>query len=133
MSFVGSHPVRLRVKTPPHMAPIQVVIRLALLIAIGAIASSSIYWIAYLTLPAVAAILVSQRGGDRYLGEDGPRIVPALGWFASAYAYLWLLTDEIPGGAGEKAVELEIETGGSPTTGSALWRLLTSVPAVLLL
>ena len=128
-----THPVHFGVEPPARMERIHVAIRLVLLIALGTIGCSSLYWFLYLALPALAALLISQDGPGDYLAEDAPRIVRVLRWLAAAYAYLWLLTDAFPGSEKGEAVELRIETGGTPSTGSALLRLLYSVPAVLLL
>ncbi len=128
-----THPVQLRVVPAPRLARIHVVIRLVLLAALGTIGCSSLYWLLYLALPALAALAVSQRGSERYLAEDGPRLLRALRWVAGAYAYLWLLTDEFPTTQAAGAVELEVATGGAPTPGSALLRLVYSLPALVLL
>lgn len=108
-------------------------IRLALLLALGAIGYSSLYWLLFLALPAFAALRIAQLGSERYLAEDGPRIVRVLRWLASAYAYLWLLTDAFPTGESPGPAELEVEPAGHPTEGSALLKLLYSLPALLLL
>jgi len=125
------HPVHFRVEPTSRFARVHVVIRLALLLAIGAVGFSSLYWLLYLALPALAAIIVMQKGGNRYLAEDAPRAVPVLRWVAGAYAYLWLLTDALPTAQAGGAVELEIETGGRPSATSSLARLLSSLPALL--
>ena len=141
------HPVRLRVEPPPRdgtspgspertrdpMDRVHVLIRILLLAAVGTVGCSSVYWLVYLGLPAVAALLISQKGPERYLAEDGPRIARVLGWLAAAYAYLWLLTDAFPTSDAGRPVTLEIESGGTPTTSSAILRLLTSLPALFLL
>jgi Domain of unknown function (DUF4389) len=127
-----SHPVQFRVASPSlHRDRLQVLIRLALLAAIAAVGGSSLYWLLYLALPAVVALLIVQRGGPRVLAEDGPRAVQALRWLAAVYAYLWLLTDELPSPAGSGPVVLEIELGGTPSVSSALERLLRSLPALV--
>jgi hypothetical protein len=110
-----------------------VAIRLLLLVALGAIGCPSIYWLAYLALPALAALLILQKGAERYLVEDAPRITRALRWLAAAYAYLWLLTDTLPSTSTDLPVVLEIDSGGSPTAASALLRLVRSLPAWVLL
>jgi hypothetical protein len=127
-----AHPVQLEIEHPKRTARIHVVTRLVLLAAFAALGCSGIYWFLYLALPALAAIGVLRKSGDRYLAEDGPRIVRVLRWFASAYGYLWLLTDVLPTAEGGP-VDLRVEVGGHPTAGSALLRLLFSVPALLLL
>lgn len=130
---MGTHPVQFRVQPAIRMERTQVLIRLALLLALGAVGCSSVYWFLYLTFPALAALLISDRGGERYLAEDAPRMVRILGWIAGAYAYLWLLTDTFPTREAIGPVELKVDVNGSPTTSSALLRLLVSLPALLLL
>ncbi len=115
------------------MGRVHVVIRLTLLVALGAVGCSSVYWVIYLALPAMAALLIAQKGGARYLADDAPAIVPVLRWLARAYAYLWLLTDAPPTSATGGPVDLDVAPSGQPTASSALLRLLYSLPALLLL
>jgi hypothetical protein len=129
---VSSHPVQFQVEPSP-MRRVQVVIRLALLAALAAVGCSSIYWIAYLALPVAAAMLVSRDGAVEYLGADSPRILRVVRWLAGAYAYLWLLTDVVPTTEPVGPVELTVEVGGRPTPASAIARLVTSLPALVLL
>jgi hypothetical protein len=128
-----THPVRLHVVAAERMERVHVLVRLALLVALGALGWSSVYWVLYLTLPALAAILISSKGSARYLTEDGPTMVRVLKWLAAAYGYLWLLTDSFPTEEPSRTVELQIETGGAPTMSSALVRLVSSLPAILIL
>jgi hypothetical protein len=58
--------------------------------------------------------------------------VRVLRWFASAYGNLWLLTNDLPTSEGSH-VDLQIAIEGSPTVASSLLRILTSLPALLLL
>jgi hypothetical protein len=111
----------------------DVVIRLVLLAALGALGGSSVYWAFYLALPAIAAVLLTRDGAERYLAEDAPTFIRALRWLAGAYAYLWLLTDALPTTQEGGPVELTVQVGGTPKVDSALLRLLTSLPAVVLL
>jgi hypothetical protein len=127
-----THPVQLVIHPAQKLQRLHLVIRLALLIALGAVGISSVYWILYLALPAVGALLISQKGGERYLDDDAPGYVRALRWLAGAYAYLWLLTDAFPTGE-HGTVELAVEPGGTPTVKSALLRLIYSLPALLVL
>ncbi len=115
------------------MQRVQVLIRLALLAALAAVGCSSAYWLLYLALPVVAALLVWRDGTGRYFVDDAPGIIRVLRWLAGAYAYLWLLTDALPTSEPGASVELTVEVGGRPTVGSALLRLITSLPALLLL
>jgi len=126
-----THPVQFLVEPPASIPRAQVVIRVVLLVAVMTLALSSIYWCLYLAAPALVALAVTKAGGARYLTEDGPPLVRVLRWLAAAHAYLWFLSNELPT-SGASRVDLRIATGGAPTVGSALARLLTSLPAVLL-
>jgi hypothetical protein len=129
---MSNHPVQLQVDHPGQTERLHVVTRLALLLAFAALGCSAIYWALYLALPAAVAIVLLRRGGERYLAEDAPRIIKALRWLASAYGYLWLLTDVLPTAQGSP-VDLSIEAGGQPTATSALLRLLFTLPALVVL
>lgn len=126
------HPVQLHVE-PSRMDRVQVIVRLTLLVALGAIGCSAIYWVLYLALPLVVALLITRDGPARYLTQDGPVVVRIVRWFAGAYAYLWLLTDALPDTGAAGPVRLEVEVGGQPDVGSALSRWLTSLPGLVLL
>jgi hypothetical protein len=77
---------------------------------------------------------VSQKGPERYLAEDGPRVARVLHWVMGFYSYLALLTDRLPTDADlEKSVHFDVRPDGAPSAGSALWRLVTSLPAALFL
>ena len=127
-----NHPVQLQIEHPGQTERIHVATRLAFLLAFATLGCSSVYWALYLALPAAVAVVLIRKGGERYLAEDAPRIVRVLRWLASAYAYLWLLTDVLPTAEGSP-VDLKIEVAGRPTAGSALLRLLFSLPALVLL
>jgi hypothetical protein len=127
-----SHPVQLRVTPPPRIPRLHVVIRLALLVAIGMLGLSSVYWALYLAVPALVAAYVASIGGERYLTDEAPRFTRALRWLAGAYAYVWMVTDTPPKPEGGD-VDLAIEPGPAPTMPSALLRLVYSIPALALL
>jgi|SRR5450631_225121 len=129
---MANHPVQLQIEHPRQTERIHVVTRLAFLLAFATLGCSAVYWALYLALPAAVAVVLIRKGGERYLAEDAPRIVRVLRWLASAYAYLWLLTDVLPTAEGSP-VDLTIEAGGRPTATSALVRLVYSLPALVLL
>jgi hypothetical protein len=117
------------------MARIHVAIRLLFVVALGSIGCSSVYWVLYLALPAVAAALIAQEGGAQYLANEGPRLLRVLRWLAGAYGYVWLLTDATPSmePGGPVQLELELRFGRAPTATSALLRVVYSLPALLVL
>lgn len=125
-----SVPVTFEVERPPVFQRAHVFLRIALLVVIGWIGHP--FGLLWLGLPVVAAILVSQKGGRRYLDESGPTMTRVLNWILDLVAYLALLTDELPG-QGEHPVRFDVERSGSPTTGSALVRILYAIPSVIVL
>ncbi len=129
---MSDHPVQLEVTIPGRTARLHVVTRLALMVALGVLGTSALTWAVYLAIPAVVALVISQKGSERYLADSSQPIVKVLRWFASAYGYLWMLTDVLPTIEGGP-VELHVSPEGHPTMGSALLRLITSLPALLLL
>lgn len=124
--------VQFRFESSP-MSRAQVGVRVVLLLALASIGCSSLYWLLYLALPAIAGLLISRDGAEGYLAKDAPRVVRVLRLAAGVYAYLWLLTDNVPSADVDGPVELTVAVGGSPSVSSALRRLVTSLPALLLL
>jgi Domain of unknown function (DUF4389) len=125
-----SSPVTLEVERPPGFQRAHVFLRVALLVVVGWIGHP--FGLIWLGLPVVAAILISQKGGPRYLDESGPTVTRLLNWILDLVAYLALLTDELPGGD-EHPVRFQVERSGSPTVGSALLRILYAIPSVIVL
>jgi hypothetical protein len=125
-----SYPVSFDVERPPLFQRAHVFLRLALLIVIGWIGHP--FGLLWVGVPVVAAILVAQKGGQRFLDEDGSMLTRILTWILAVIAYLALLTDRLPG-RDEPTVRFEVERSGSPTVGSALLRILYSIPSLIVL
>ena len=124
------YPVTFDVVRPERFERTQVFLRILLLIIIS-IVTGAVGWIfglVYLALPVLAAILVSNRGRERFIEEDGPRVSGWLRWLVAFYAYLLILTDRFPTERPGEIVRFEVRAGGSPTVGSALLRLIYSIP-----
>lgn len=122
--------VVVEVERPPTFQRAHVFLRIALFVVIGWLGHP--WGLLWLGLPVVASILVSQKGGQRYLDQTGPTLTRALNWLLDLVAYLALLTDELPG-QGEHPVRLRVERSGSPTVGSALLRILYAIPSLIVL
>lgn len=121
-------PVAFDVERPPAFQRAHVFLRVGLLVVIGWLGHP--FGLLWLGLPIVAAILVSQKGGQRYVDDDGETITRALGWILAVVAYLALLTDGLPG-SGKPSVRFEVDRCGSPTVGSALLRILYAIPSLI--
>jgi uncharacterized membrane protein len=130
-----SYPVTFDVARPEKFERPQVFLRIlvAVILSILGGALGWIFGLVYLVLPVVAAIFVSQKGGEKYLAEDGPRVTGWLRWIVAFYAYLGILTDRFPTEKPEEIVRFEVQTSGTPTVGSALLRLIYSIPSALVL
>src|SRR5262249_1044390 len=123
-------PVVFEIERPPVFDRAQVLLRITVLVVIGwMVEPAGLLWIG---LPAGAAILISQRGGQRYLEEDGPRVARVLNWVRDLAAYLALLPDRLPS-RDAHAVRFEVERSGSPTTRSAILRIVYAIPNLIVL
>lgn len=132
--MAGRYPVVVEVDSPVRFERAQLALRALLLVLASAVLGGfGFLGLIYLALPAVAATLVSQKGGRGYLDEDGPAMTKALGVVVGILGYLLIVDERVPGIGGEGNVRLRIERSGTPTTGSALLRLLLAVPSALVL
>ena len=124
------YPVTFDIDRPPVFERGHVFLRIALLILIGwLVHPAGLLWIG---LPVLAAVLVAQKGGRRYVDEDGPAVARALNWIVGFAAYIALLTDELPQrDAG--VVRFAVEPEGTPTVPSALLRFVYAIPNVVVL
>jgi hypothetical protein len=123
-------PVTFGIERPPSFDRAQVAVRIGVLVVIGWIAEPvGVLWFG---LPIVAAILISRKNGERYLGEDGPMVVRGLNWIIDLAAYIALLTDRLPS-RDAHAVRFDVERSGSPTVRSALMRIIYAIPTLIAL
>lgn len=124
------YPVAFDVERPPTFQRAHVVLRIVVLVVIGWIAHPiGVLW---LGVPLIAAVLISQKGGQRYLDEEGSTVTRILRWILELGAYVSLVTDRLPGD-GETTVSFRIERSGSPTLGSALMRIVAVIPSLIVL
>lgn len=120
---------------PAAMSRAHLLLRLLIAMAVGGLANA-IGWpggVLYFALPAIAAVLVAQHGAARFFERDAPRLTRVLGWIVGFHAYMGLLTDRFPLAAPDEPVRYEGEPQGAPTVGSAVLRVLTTIPAAIVL
>jgi hypothetical protein len=130
---VPDYPVIFDLARPEKMGRAHVFLRILLVVLLSWIAGSGTEGgLVYLGLPVVAAIFIAQRGGEKYLAQVGEPMTKVLAFFVGLLAYVALLTDELPG-FGRATVRFEIVPSGSPTVGSALWRIVTAIPSAIVL
>jgi Domain of unknown function (DUF4389) len=128
------YPVDIEVVAPAEFSRLQLVLRIAFGIAIGYVGISLgwLFGLLYLVLPLFAAIVVSDRGGAAFVERSRP-LQRVLRWVVAFYGYLFFVTDRFPTDTELVELRVEIQPVGTPTVGSALGRLLTSIPATLVL
>jgi hypothetical protein len=117
---------------PQRFDRVQVVLRVVI-IWLVALLGLPLGWILYLGFPVLATVLISQKDGARYLEEDGPRVTRWLRSVVAVIAYLWQLTDRLPTSSETTPVRFEVGPSGTPTTGSALLRIITAIPSAFVL
>ncbi len=128
---MAEYPVVFDITRPEKFERPQVFLRILLLIIVSIVTGTAgwIFGLVYLLLPVLAAILISNRGRERFIDEEGARVSDWLRWLVAFYAYLIILTDRFPTERPEEIVRFEIRASGSPTVGSALLRLIYSIPS----
>lgn len=128
------HPVQIDVISPPYFERIQLLLRIVLVIVLGwfGITAGWLACMLFAVLPVIAAIAISSSGNERYARDIGPRIWRVLAWLMQFSAYMALLVDRFPTGDGHP-VSFSIRFAERPTVGSALFRLVTSIPSGLVL
>jgi hypothetical protein len=121
------------VTSPPHFDRVQLLLRIGIAMVLGWL-GLTVGWLVCLlfgALPLIAAVAISSKR-DAYLEEVAPPIWGVLDWLLRLSAYMLLLVDRFPTEE-TRSVVTEIRYTGHPTAGSALARLITSVPSGVVL
>jgi hypothetical protein len=132
---MADYPVSFDIHQPEKYDHAHVVIRILILILMGALAGA-IGWapgLLYLAIPVLAAVLISQKGGSAYLAEAENGITGWLRIILAFYSYLALLTDRLPNDKISEFMQFEVKPGGTPTTGNALLRIILALPSAIVL
>ena len=132
---MASYPASFDVDRPDKFERPQLALRIVVLIVLSLLGGAFgwILGLVYLAFPALAAIFISQKGPEKFLEEDGPRMTGWLRWVLALYSYIAILTDRFPTEKPGDIICFEVQTGGSPTVGSALLRLIYSIPSAFVL
>ncbi len=130
-----AYPATFDVQPPERFQRPHVAIRL-LIVIILALLGGAISWFLgaiYLIFPVIAAILISQKGAEQFLAESESNLTKWLRYVVAAYAYMGFLTDRAPNQDPAQTFHLSVRTGGSPTMGSALLRIILGIPSAFVL
>jgi hypothetical protein len=128
---MASYAATLDIAPPQKFNRVHVAIRVLIIVILGLLGGiiGWLYGAVYLGIPVAAAILVSQRGAERYLAEANENITKWLRYLLAFYAYMGLLTDRLPNEEPKETLHFEVATSGSPTAGSALLRIILAIPS----
>src|SRR3989304_1543148 len=125
----AAYPVPFNMAPPERMQRPHVAIRILVIIVLGFILSiASFLGIFYLGIPIAAAILVSQKGPERFVQENGPTFVKWGRYLVAAFAYMLFMTDRLPNENPEQTIDLQATPEGTPSVGSALLRIIYVIP-----
>jgi hypothetical protein len=132
---MASYAATFDIAPPQKFDRVHIAIRVLIIIVL-AILGGVIGWLygaVYLAVPVAAAILISQRGAERYLAEANENMTKWLRYLLAFYAYMSLLTDRLPNEEPKETLHFEVATGGSPTAGSTLLRIILAIPSAIVL
>jgi hypothetical protein len=118
----------IAVARPEKFQRVQVLLAILVAIVLGVV-----MWLLYVIYPIIAAVWISQKGSEKYLDEDGPKVTGWLRSVATYAAYVYFLIPRLPGEGVAEQVSFDIQRGGSPTVGSALLRWIYSIPSYVVL
>jgi hypothetical protein len=129
----SDYPVQVDVTSPSHFDRAQLVLRIGIAILFGWLGLTAGWLVCLLfgALPLVAAVAISSER-NAYLEKVAPQIWSVIAWLLRLSAYMLLLVDRFPTDEARSVVP-EIRYTGQPTAGSALARLVTSVPSGVIL
>lgn len=129
-----SYPVVFDVEPPARMETRHVFLRLAI-VALFLVTVAFIWLVTliYVAVPVLAALLISRDGPEGYMRTSSRRLLRWIHWLVAFDAYITLLDDRLPGEKPPPEVKLQVTRSGSPGLGSALMRLVYSLPSALVL
>lgn len=124
--------IELETKTPARFERRQLGLRLllGLVLAWFGISLGWMTGLLYFVLPVMAAGAISSVGGAGYLRDFAPELWKVLVWLVRCEAYFLLLVDRFPTAEESDEVTTAMRFSGTPTLGSALIRIVTSLPSL---
>jgi hypothetical protein len=131
---MAAYPAIFDINQPQKFDRMQVVIRIVIVAILALVQILSIVGgLIWLGIPVLAAILISQKGAERYHAEAGEDMIKWQGYIIAAYAYLGLLTDRLPNETVKETLRFEVRPTGAPSVGQALLRIIFVIPHAIVL
>jgi hypothetical protein len=138
---MASYPLVFDIAPQQTYNRVHVGIRIVIYIILAALSVIPIFrtigWlpsgILYLGIPVAAAILISQKGGRRYLDESEQNMTMWLRWLVALGAYFGMLTDRLPTEDPKQTLRFEVTPDGEPSAGNVLFRIILAIPHAIVL
>jgi hypothetical protein len=133
---MATYPATFDIDRPEKFARSQLALRVLLIAVLSIVGGvlGSLHSVLWLGVPVVAAILISQKGAQRYHEEADGNMTSWLRFIVGAYAYVTLLTDKLPGDAATGPnSQFHVTPTGSPTVGGTLLRIILVIPHAIVL
>jgi len=134
---MSSFPLHFEVVPVTRFTRVQLLVRLAALVALGMLGVSfgTVFWVGYLLLPIYAASRIASLGSaNDYARADGARVMRVLHWFAAVNAWAGLAVEALPAADPAETVRVRLEpTSVVSSPVSALLRILTGLLSALAL
>jgi hypothetical protein len=132
---MASYPVVFDIQQQEKYDRVHIAIRVGIIILLSIIAGAIgwIFGLLYLAVPILAAILIAQKGAQKYFDESEQNMVMWLRWIAGFYAYLFLLTDRLPNQDLKETMRFEVRPQGEPSPGGVLLRIILAIPHAIVL
>lgn len=130
----SSYPVHFDTVRPQRFDRLQLLLRLAIFVALSLLLV--VVWLVsllYVAIPVIAAAFTQRDDPEHFRREGAPRLREWLHWLVAFDAYITLLIDRFPLDNWREDVRFEIEDATTPTVGSALMRLVYSLPSAVAL
>jgi hypothetical protein len=133
---MNEYPVKLTLlqEQPQQFQRSYVLLRLLFVILFAGLfrMTNGVGVLIFFMLPLASAVLLSQHDTKRFLMIDSTTLLQIFHWYLAILAYLFLLTDQLPMKP-EDVILFEVQPEGTPTTRSALGRMLWSLPSFFVL
>ncbi|MEX1253023.1 MAG: DUF4389 domain-containing protein [Dehalococcoidia bacterium] len=129
-----AYPATFDIQPPQQFDKMQILLRVVILIALSIFqVTSFVFGGAYLAFPIIAAVMISQKGPEKYLAEAEQGPTRWLRFLLMFYSYMALATDKLSTEKPEDVVQFNVRPTGKPSVGQALLRIILAIPHAIVL
>jgi hypothetical protein len=128
----GQYPVRVRMERQWEFARIHVLFRLLAAFVLYVVVSP-VMGLLLVVGPVITALLANHARGDQFHERYQANYLKALQFIVDLNDYLLVTTDSFPEWGVKGPATVEVNPSGHPTFGSALLRIITVIPHMIVL